>query len=46
MGRHPEAPEIESVSDLFDPKYKGKVTMLTEMRDTVPLILQSEGIQR
>jgi spermidine/putrescine transport system substrate-binding protein len=39
-----KAPEIESVSDLFDPKYKGKVTMLTEMRDTVPLILQSEGI--
>ena len=39
-----EAPEIDSVSDLFDPKYKGKVTMLTEMRDTVPLILQSEGI--
>jgi spermidine/putrescine transport system substrate-binding protein len=39
-----EAPEIEAVADLFDPKYKGKVTMLTEMRDTVPLILQSEGI--
>ena len=29
----------------FDPKYKGKVTMLTEMRDTVPLMLQSEGNQ-
>ena len=39
-----QAPEIESVSDLFDPKYRGKVTMLTEMRDTVPLVLQSEGI--
>jgi spermidine/putrescine transport system substrate-binding protein len=39
-----KAPEIDSVSDLFDPKYKGKVTMLTEMRDTVPLVLQSEGI--
>jgi spermidine/putrescine transport system substrate-binding protein len=39
-----QAPEIDSVSDLFNPKYKGKVTMLTEMRDTVPLILQSEGI--
>jgi spermidine/putrescine transport system substrate-binding protein len=39
-----QAPEIDSVSDLFDPKYKGKVTMLTEMRDTVPLVLQSEGI--
>jgi spermidine/putrescine transport system substrate-binding protein len=40
-----QAPEIDSVSDLFDPKYKGKVTMLTEMRDTVPLVLQSEGIE-
>jgi spermidine/putrescine transport system substrate-binding protein len=38
------APEIDEVKDLFDPKYKGKVTMLTEMRDTVPLVLQSEGI--
>ena len=26
-----KAPEIHSVADLFDPKYKGKVTMLTEM---------------
>jgi spermidine/putrescine transport system substrate-binding protein len=40
-----KAPEIDSVSDLFDPKYKGKVTMLTEMRDTIPLVLQSEGIK-
>jgi spermidine/putrescine transport system substrate-binding protein len=39
-----QAPEITSVAQLFDPKYKGKVTMLTEMTDTVPLILQSEGI--
>ena len=23
-----KAPEIKSVNDLFDPKYKGKVTML------------------
>ena len=39
-----KAPEIRSVADLFNPKYKGKVTMLTEMTDTVPLVLQSEGI--
>jgi spermidine/putrescine transport system substrate-binding protein len=39
-----QAPEIDEVKDLFDPKYKGKVTMLTEMRDTVPLVLQSEGV--
>ena len=39
-----KAPEIESISDLFDPKYKGKVILLDEMRDTLPLVLQSEGI--
>jgi spermidine/putrescine transport system substrate-binding protein len=38
------APEVQSVNDLFDPKYKGKVTVLTEMRDTVPLMLKAEGI--
>ncbi len=31
--------EINSVNALFDPKYKGKVTMLTEMRDTVGLVM-------
>jgi spermidine/putrescine transport system substrate-binding protein len=39
-----QAPEIKSIKDLFDPKYKGKVTMLTEMRDTLPLVMQSEGV--
>jgi spermidine/putrescine transport system substrate-binding protein len=39
-----KAPEIKSVDDLFDPKYKGQVTMLTEMRDTVPLVMQSMGV--
>ncbi|HST70777.1 MAG TPA: spermidine/putrescine ABC transporter substrate-binding protein [Solirubrobacterales bacterium] len=39
-----KAPEIESVNDLFDPKYKGKVTMLTEMRDTVALVMKAEGV--
>ena len=38
-----KAPEIKSISDLFDPKYKGQVEMLTEMRDTVPLVMQSMG---
>jgi spermidine/putrescine transport system substrate-binding protein len=28
----------KSVEDLFDPAYKGKVTMLTEMRDTVGVV--------
>jgi spermidine/putrescine transport system substrate-binding protein len=39
-----KAPEITSVNDLFNPKYKGKITMLTEMRDTVPLIMKADGI--
>jgi spermidine/putrescine transport system substrate-binding protein len=39
-----KAPEIDSISDLFDPKYKGEVILLDEMRDTLPLVLQSEGI--
>jgi spermidine/putrescine transport system substrate-binding protein len=38
------APDVRSVNDLFDPKYKGKVTVLTEMRDTVPLMLKDDGI--
>ena len=38
------APDVESINDLFDPKYKGKVTMLTEMRDTVPLVMAADGV--
>ena len=38
------APNITSVNDIFDPQYKGKVTVLTEMRDTVPLLLKADGI--
>src|SRR4051794_12115705 len=33
----------KSVDDLFDPAYKGKVTMLTEMRDTVGVVAASMG---
>jgi spermidine/putrescine transport system substrate-binding protein len=39
-----KAPEIKSVNDLFDPKYKGKITMLEEMRDSVPLVMKAEGV--
>lgn len=35
--------ELTSVADLFDPKFKGKVTMLTEMRDTLGLVMFGEG---
>jgi len=38
------APDVHSINDLFDPQYKGKVTMLTEMRDTVPLVMKADGI--
>jgi spermidine/putrescine transport system substrate-binding protein len=38
-----EAPEIRSLKDLFDPKYKGRITVLDEMRDTVPLVMQMQG---
>jgi spermidine/putrescine transport system substrate-binding protein len=36
--------DLTSVNDLFDPKFKGKVTMLSEMRDTVGSVLLGEGI--
>jgi spermidine/putrescine transport system substrate-binding protein len=39
-----EAPDVTSINDLFDPKYKGRVTMLAEMRDTVPLVMKADGV--
>lgn len=38
------AGDVHSVCDLFDPQYKGRVTMLTELRDTVPMTLKCMGI--
>ena len=38
------APDASSVCDLFDPRYEGKVTMLSEMRDSVPMTLKCMGI--
>ena len=35
--------ELTSINDLFDSKFKGQVTMLTEMRDTVGLIMLGDG---
>jgi spermidine/putrescine transport system substrate-binding protein len=35
--------EPKTVDALFDPAYKGKVTMLTEMRDTVGVVAASLG---
>jgi spermidine/putrescine transport system substrate-binding protein len=39
-----QAPDVHSVNDLFDPQYKGKVEMLTELRDTVPLVMKADGV--
>jgi spermidine/putrescine transport system substrate-binding protein len=38
------APNVHSICDLFDPQYKGKVEMLTELRDTVPLVMKCMGL--
>ncbi|MGH7498582.1 MAG: polyamine ABC transporter substrate-binding protein [Gemmatimonadales bacterium] len=35
--------ELTSVNDIFDPKFKGQVTMLTEMRDTLGLVMLGMG---
>lgn len=36
---------ITSISDLFDPAFKGKVGMFAEMRDTMNLVLLGEGVK-
>jgi spermidine/putrescine transport system substrate-binding protein len=36
--------ELTSVDDLFDPEFAGKVGALTEMRDTIGLLLLAEGV--
>jgi len=38
------APDVDSISDIFDPKYKGRITVLTELRDTVPLVMKAMGV--
>jgi spermidine/putrescine transport system substrate-binding protein len=38
------APDVTSINDLFDPQYQGRVTLLDEMRDTVPLVMAADGI--
>jgi spermidine/putrescine transport system substrate-binding protein len=40
----PDADQITSVNDLFDPKFKGRVTVLDEMRDTIPLVMRADGV--
>jgi spermidine/putrescine transport system substrate-binding protein len=38
------APDVHSVNDLFDPKYKGKVDIVTELREVVPLFMKAQGV--
>jgi len=38
------APDVRSICDLFDPKYKGKVDFLGEYIETVPLVMSCEGV--
>lgn len=38
------APEVHTICDLFKSQYKGKVDMLNELRDTVPLVMKCMGI--
>lgn len=35
--------ELGSIEDLFDPEFKGKIGMLTELRDTVGLVMLGTG---
>jgi len=36
--------ELTSVNDIFDPAYKGHVSMLNEMRDTLAMVMLGMGI--
>ncbi len=36
--------ELNSTADLFDPEFNGKIGMLTEMRDTMGLLMLAEGV--
>ena len=34
---------VTSIDDLFDPQYKGQVSMLSDMRDGLGMVMQSQG---
>jgi spermidine/putrescine transport system substrate-binding protein len=37
--------EITSIDDLFDPKFKGRVALFSDARDTSGLVMLSEGVK-
>lgn len=39
-----QAPDVRSINDLFDPKYKGRVGFLSQMDQTIPPVLAAMGI--
>jgi spermidine/putrescine transport system substrate-binding protein len=39
-----EVGEVKSIKQLFDPRFKGKVTLLSESRDTLGLIMLMQGV--
>jgi spermidine/putrescine transport system substrate-binding protein len=40
-----QAGDVTSINDMLEnPKYKGKVTVLDELRDTVPLVMRADGV--
>jgi spermidine/putrescine transport system substrate-binding protein len=39
-----EAPDINSIQDLLDPKYKGRVTFLGDPYDDVSLMMKMQGV--
>jgi spermidine/putrescine transport system substrate-binding protein len=45
IGYNPEKTgrKLSTVKDLFDPKFKGRVTMLSDWRDSASLVLLSQG---
>jgi spermidine/putrescine transport system substrate-binding protein len=47
IGYNPELTgrEITSIDDLFDPAFEGQVGMMTEMRDTMNLVLLNIGVE-
>jgi spermidine/putrescine transport system substrate-binding protein len=39
-----DAPDFTSINDVFDPRYKGRVVLISELREVVPLFMKAEGI--
>ena len=41
-----QADDVTSINDMLEnPEYKGKVTVLDELRDTVPIVMRADGVE-